>query len=91
MRCVQPRVRLLLFVCFSEWKKGKRWSGAREILAWCMRLKGKLSLHSPRRRTHLSFGVTCANAFTLFHFVSWLLSAFLLSVARSSLGVALGE
>ncbi len=91
MRCVQPLVRLLLFVCFSEWKRGERWSGACEILAWCMWLKGKLSSHSPWKRVHLSFGVTCAYAFILFHFVPWLLFAFLLSVAHSSLGVAFGE
>jgi hypothetical protein len=91
VRCVQPWVWLLLFVCFSEWKKGKRWSGAWGILAWCMWVKGKLGAHSPGKRVHLSFGVTCVYAFTPLHFVPWPLSAFLLSGARSSLGVAFGE
>ncbi len=90
VRCVLPWVRLLLSA-FQSGKKGDRWSGAREILAWWRWRKGKLSPRAPRRRTLLSFGVTCACAFTRFHLVPWLLSSFLLSVACPSLDVALGE
>jgi hypothetical protein len=63
----------------------------REILARYMWLGGKLGSYSRSRRAHLSPGVTHAYAITLFHRVPWLLSASLLSVACSSLGVFLGE
>ena len=50
--------RLLLFCFVSEWKKGERWSGAREILTRCMWIGGRQWSPSPRRRVYLSFGVS---------------------------------